>query len=504
MAHVLLVEDDADQLEIRQLLLERAGHSVRPASSVREALGCLNPPPSLAVMDLSLPTPAEGLQLIREMRQQSPATRIAVLTGWPAHLRGAPEEAMVSEVIEKPCRTARLLEVIARLAVCLLLAMLPAGAREFTFTATGQAETIVELDLRAPGADWSRKGAEAAVARLRVDEAEPFHVIVYGDRRVPYRAFLGRLGAGPHRLVVERDEKLSASPALEIGGAKFTEDNSAAVQRAPVLSLREDTIGRFSDVPLLVYAEKLPGGGLEYTVIFSNEDGGHSTVGLMARWGRTTDIEYVCRHLDSGGIVQGPGHADVPFRGPYLNGHPKLIAVTENNMVGPGAGSLSLHLVPIEASLGGHSREVMMDRYPWTYALASQELIREGRTKDIRDPRNYLYLEARISNRDSRLAFKVRLTTETVWRTSHRNDPKLAIERGGWVRSTIELPEGTGPRQIAEFSYECLPEREGAKPVCRVEDLAPLFFLTPDYAPGRAFRLDLRHPPAPPPQQTRK
>jgi CheY-like chemotaxis protein len=498
MATVLLIEDDADQLEIRRLLVERAGHVVQAASSPSQALSCLTPPPAVAVMDLSLPAAADGLALIRQLHDRSPGTRIAVLTGWPADLWGTPEESIVSAVIEKPCRTAELLSVIARLALCLLLLLSPAFSREFPFSATGTAETIAELDLRASGADWAQKGREAAVARLRVDEREPFHVIVFGDRRVPYRVFLGRLTAGPHRLVVERDSGLSAGVPLEVNGVQFKEDHSAAVRHAPVLSLREDTIGRFSDVPLLVYAETLAGGGLEYTTIFSNEDGGHSTTGLMARWGRTTDIEYVYRHLASGGIIQGPGHDDVPFRGPFTDGHPQLITITENNMLGPGAGSLRLHPVPVETSLGGHSREVMMDRYPWTYAIASQELIREGRVKEIRDPRNYLYIEARISNRQSRLAFKARLTTEAAWRYSHRGDLRLAIERSGWVRAAIELPEGVSPRQIAEFSYDCLPEKEGVKPVCHIDELAPGFFLTPDYAPGRPFRLNLTHPPEPP------
>ena len=34
-------------------------------------------------------------------------------------------------------------------------------------------------------------------------------------------------------------------------------------------------------------------GVLRYSVIFSNEDGGTATPALLARWGRTTDIEMM-------------------------------------------------------------------------------------------------------------------------------------------------------------------------------------------------------------------
>ncbi len=68
---------------------------------------------------------------------------------------------------------------------------------------------------------------------------------------------------------------LSAKPAA-------TDDD--VIARAPVLFARENTVAYFSDVPLLVYAER-EGNFLTYTVIFSNEDGGTSTRALMDRGG---------------------------------------------------------------------------------------------------------------------------------------------------------------------------------------------------------------------------
>ena len=76
----------------------------------------------------------------------------------------------------------------------------------------------------------------------------------------------------------------------------------------PILYARVNTIGRVTDITLLSYCERLVENGravLQYTVIFSNEDGGTSTRALMSRWGRTTDVEYIYRAwLDARGNVE--------------------------------------------------------------------------------------------------------------------------------------------------------------------------------------------------------
>ena len=53
-----------------------------------------------------------------------------------------------------------------------------------------------------------------------------------------------------------------------------------------------------------MYAEdtRVDGTGvLRYSVIFSNEDGGTATPALLARWGRTTDIEMAYEEEWRGG-----------------------------------------------------------------------------------------------------------------------------------------------------------------------------------------------------------
>ncbi len=76
---------------------------------------------------------------------------------------------------------------------------------------------------------------------------------------------------------------------------------------------------------------------IEYSVIWSNEDGGTNTPALMARWGRSTDIEWIYRvTLDPQGqivseVYQGPDHATAPFTGAKEGDHPLLQTSTINN-----------------------------------------------------------------------------------------------------------------------------------------------------------------------------
>ena len=82
---------------------------------------------------------------------------------------------------------------------------------------------------------------------------------------------------------------------------------------------------------------------IEYTVIWSNEDGGTNSPALMARWGRTTDIEWIYRvRVDAAGNVarrrlpRRPNHEVLPFTGAKENDHPLLQTATSQQQ--PAAG----------------------------------------------------------------------------------------------------------------------------------------------------------------------
>jgi len=113
MCRVLVVDDDAQHLGIRKLLLEAAGHQVAVAETAPAARRLLGEPcPDVMVMDLCLPKLKDGLSLIRWVDEQRLETRIIVLSGWTEELCDLPEEKLVACVLGKPIRNDHLLEAI--------------------------------------------------------------------------------------------------------------------------------------------------------------------------------------------------------------------------------------------------------------------------------------------------------------------------------------------------------------------------------------------------------
>lgn len=115
MRRVLIVEDDADQLMLRKLLVERAGYAALAAATPEAALEALTQKPDAAVLDLSLPDTESGLSLLSQLHDAAPQLPLAVLTGWRGTLTGRPEAAFVREVLDKPCPPPKLMAAIARL-----------------------------------------------------------------------------------------------------------------------------------------------------------------------------------------------------------------------------------------------------------------------------------------------------------------------------------------------------------------------------------------------------
>jgi CheY-like chemotaxis protein len=490
MSTLLLVEDDPDQLEIRSLILEQAGHQVYGAASAAEALALAREhQPSLVVTDLRLPRTADGLALIEALRALRPAPRIVVLSGWTADLATAPD---VDAVLAKPVRTPELIHLIARLSAALLLGWLPLAAE--TIALKEPAEVLAEVT--APVADWQ---TQPKIADLLVNGQAKLQLPLVAPRQT---VFLGRLPAGRHEVT------------LAGASIRLSTTTDPVHLHTPVLYERKNAIGKFTDVPLLTYAEWLREESqkvLQYSVIFSNEDGGTSTRFLMARWGRTTDIEFVYKvYFRADGtkekaIIQGRGHKDLVFTGPFEDSHPLLMPVTDNNMVaGEGPSAVRYQPAATLVELQTASRESVMDGAPFTWQVMTKELIREGklrtfgteRGEDISDPRNYLYLEFGVKNQQSRVAAMVKLRNEPKWRMSHLGVPGAAVERDGWVRTTIELPPGTSAKDVAEIGIQCLAaERAKQLGRCEIPALTKAFFLRPDMLPGESFFTSGAHAP---------
>jgi DNA-binding response OmpR family regulator len=104
MARILLLEDDPDQLVIRKLLLENAGHQVRTAASVADAID--EGGYDVIIMDL-VPGCDDLLAHIPE------TTPLVVLSG-----RQIISEQLTARgacVLRKPCPSRTLIETVGRL-----------------------------------------------------------------------------------------------------------------------------------------------------------------------------------------------------------------------------------------------------------------------------------------------------------------------------------------------------------------------------------------------------
>jgi CheY-like chemotaxis protein len=119
MFRILVVDDDAQQLDLQKQLLEIAGYRVEIAISAAQTVRRLaDAPADLVSMDLRLPNalgksdPKEGIALIRRIRELGHRLPVIVLSGWPEDLYGQPEEQLVSRVLLKPVRTGELLDTI--------------------------------------------------------------------------------------------------------------------------------------------------------------------------------------------------------------------------------------------------------------------------------------------------------------------------------------------------------------------------------------------------------
>src|SRR5262249_821751 len=342
-------------------------------------------------------------------------------------------------------------------------------------------------------------------------------LLARGEAPADYPITLGRLPAGHHRLSIERDNALSARGAgpATIDGADIHlltdahAQDTVAQAMAPILYARANTVGKFTDLPILMWYEVVPvAGGVQfrYSVIFTNEDGGTATDRLMATWGRTTDIEFVygVTLSDNGNIAaeefQGPGHEVPAFHGRHEALHPLLWVSTDNNMVSE-SGSSTIRYAPLPErfNLKDMSREAVMDRHPWSYALASEEMIREGKIADegpghntIPDPRRYVYIEGCGEVGDAALAFAVQ--TRGQWTSSDRGVREYRIVRAGCFRAAVPLPGGTRPQdvqalRVMAFTRPPARGRPAVKPSApvRLTRINTVFMLDDRYQPGSSL-----------------
>jgi CheY-like chemotaxis protein len=109
MAHILLVDDDQDIIEMNKTILTKRGHRVTVAYSAAEARRAIQAgPPDAAVLDVMMEDKTIGFELARQLHAQMPELPMIMLTGirkeMDLHFSFKPDETWlpVTRFLEKP------------------------------------------------------------------------------------------------------------------------------------------------------------------------------------------------------------------------------------------------------------------------------------------------------------------------------------------------------------------------------------------------------------------
>ena len=310
----------------------------------------------------------------------------------------------------------------------LVLPPSPVASTSFTLARPGDA--VVTLTV-----DDSQLPAVTALD-IAVDGGVRTTVLMFGKvgHAPAYTALLHALPAGKHDVIAQPSPYWAwpsgaAAPALTIAQAP----QSVVIARAPALWIRADTIGTSTDLPLLMYAEDMRVNGtgvLRYSVIFSNEDGGTATPALLARWGRTTDIEMMYEEEWRDGRMasaryQAPDHKVIEYKGSREGDHTSFVDATLNNVfLDRGRTAVRVTMVPLLVDLESATRESVMDRQPWTYRRMADELAEEGKSAVYGDVREYLYVDAKLTLEGAAVAAAAK-GSDGIWRSSDRGMKEL-------------------------------------------------------------------------------
>jgi hypothetical protein len=382
-------------------------------------------------------------------------------------------------------------------------------ASQTTFTAGNAAEAIARVTVDCGTCAWDTTGSEAVVLKLALDSRPSQHLPVVRTGRAEYQVMLGAVAAGRHTVTIEEDAGLTAPNLRGKSAAKFSIEIDQVtpsdagyhpLSMAPLIHARPNTVGQFTDVPLLMWYEIEPsptGTRYRYTVVFSNEDGGTPADRLMATWGRTTDIEYVYSvEVDTSGTIvsedmQGPDHEILAFNGRREGRHPLLWVSTENNMV-LDRGEITVRYAPVPAllSLSQVSREAVMDANPWTYEVMSKELRREGKIAAdappgrgaIPDPRRFAFLEGCGEAGSNALSSSVKV--DGAWLSSDRGVPEYRVTRDGCFRMAIPLPGNAAAGDVQAVRVQAFARKDRPPSQSRFTRLNTLFSLNEQFAPG--------------------
>ena len=153
--------------------------------------------------------------------------------------------------------------VIAVVMTALLAWLTPiAGPDHFSraFQAGTEGEAIATVRAGCARCDWGVAGRESVALRITLDGQYTQHLQLARGGEADYRIALGRVGKGVHQLTIDRDPALSAAgagaamidvPDIDVYNPGQGSDY-AALSMAPIVYARPNTVGKFTDLPLVM------------------------------------------------------------------------------------------------------------------------------------------------------------------------------------------------------------------------------------------------------------
>ncbi|HEY9855860.1 MAG TPA: hypothetical protein V6D05_09005, partial [Stenomitos sp.] len=384
----------------------------------------------------------------------------------------------------------------------------------------------LDLEAAGPGTDWGRKGAESAVLSVYLDGKYQQDVVLWGGSKTsPYALSLGNLPAGDHTVTVRyaREKSTAGAQGIEIAAGRAeavaypSREERWAAQYAPILIGKGGLDNNHTDTPLGMYhtISQNPDGTttLSYAYAFSNEDEGTAANPALeaARWGRLTDLQHVMNvTVDPDGRVvaeriEGNGHKVRDFKGEHDGTHPIIRTSSGNNNVSDdGDGPLRFRMTTDNAVPTNAPVEDLMRTRPGWFEAMGKEVLREGKVDpdgvgdkpdesalgkvqiwlaqhglgdlpQMADPRNYLYVQFKAKGAEEHpVEVRVRLKNGEV-RTSAMGVEAAQIARDGWAQTTVQLPPGTKPEDVARVDFVS----DGA----HLDQVGHTFMLDPAYHP---------------------
>lgn len=115
-AHILVVEDNPDVLDLAAEWLSNMGYAVTTAQNADEALAALdrlNTPVDLLFSDIVMPGGMNGIMLAEEVRRRAPATKVLLATGYNEELVEGPARPGL-DVLGKPYRQTDLADRVSQ------------------------------------------------------------------------------------------------------------------------------------------------------------------------------------------------------------------------------------------------------------------------------------------------------------------------------------------------------------------------------------------------------